>query len=99
MSQNQIVRGVATHLCNNTPDNTQVWYHNTCVVEFNPERIRLYAGRWKTATTKLRMNQASNQFMLGYHVYQEKHGWYVRLADGTVIDFSGDEVIIPRDAA
>jgi hypothetical protein len=30
----------------------------------------------KTVTTKRRMNQVSNQFDLGYTVYQKDHKWY-----------------------
>lgn len=30
-----------------------------------------------TNTTKLRMNQAANQFGLGFGVYQKNHAWFV----------------------
>lgn len=57
---------------------TRVTYHQTTVVQFSADLIVLNSGGWRTATTKSRMNQASNQFNLGYHVYQEKKVWYVR---------------------
>lgn len=56
---------------------TRVTYHNTVVVEFNNEEITLKTGGYETVTTKARMNQASNQFELGYQVYQRKNVWYV----------------------
>lgn len=60
---------------------TCVKYHATEVVKFNNEKIILNSGGWETATTKNRMNQASNQFGLNYHVFQRDFQWYV--------DFSG----------
>ena len=45
---------------------THVTYHQTVVVRFNHEHIILNSGGYRTATTKTRMNQASNQFDLGY---------------------------------
>lgn len=57
---------------------THVRYHETDVVSFSPTQITLRTGGWKAVTTKLRMNQASRQFNLGYNVYQVKGQWYVR---------------------
>ena len=56
---------------------TSVTYHETIVVEFTDDMVWLDTGGWYTATTKTRMNQASNQFGLGFHVYQSKGKWYV----------------------
>lgn len=56
---------------------TFVRYHATDVVAFNGKRIVLNSGGWRTQTTKTRMNQASAQFELGYHVRQENGEWYV----------------------
>ena len=58
---------------------TTVTYHETDVVEFTDDMVWLNTGGWDTVTTKTRMNQASNQFDLGYQVYQEKGKWYVSL--------------------
>jgi hypothetical protein len=55
----------------------RVIYHSTAVVEKTPEGVRLDSGGWRTATTKTRMNQASNQFGLGFQVYA-KAGILVR---------------------
>ena len=41
--------------------------------------VILDSGGWRTPTTKLRMNQASRQFGLGFHVYQKNFDWFVDL--------------------
>ena len=69
-----------THTC--------VVYHNTCVVRFNSDEIILDSSGWRTVTTKVRMNQASNQYGLGFSVYQDDFNWFVNgkpFADGMVL--------------
>ena len=61
-----------------------VRYWNTDIVKFNNERIILNTGGWSTVTTKLRMNQASNQFGLGYNVYQKDFNWFVEYQGKTI---------------
>lgn len=56
---------------------TTIMYHSTEVVQFNDDFIILDSGGWRTLTTKTRMNQASNQFGLGFKVYQEDFDWFV----------------------
>ena len=56
---------------------TRIVYHNTAVVKFNNDEIILNSDGWNTVTTKTRMNQASNQFDLGYRVYQKNFDWFV----------------------
>ena len=77
-------------------NNTSVWsedgdtfvrLHRTVVVTFSPSFVRLNTGGWYTVTTKTRMNQASNQFGLAYHVYQKGYDWFVTLPSGEVIPF------------
>jgi len=59
-------------------DLTKVYYHSTPVVSFNPEKIILDSGGWKTATTKKRMNQVAREFNLGdLGVWQKKGDWFV----------------------
>lgn len=60
-------------------DWTLVKLFDTFVVAFNEEWIVLNTGGWRTQTTKNRMNQASNQFKLGYQVRQEGGKWGVYL--------------------
>ncbi len=81
MSQTQRVRGRATTIFSDE-DGTHVIYHQTAVVSFNAKRITLRTGGWRTVTTKTRMNQAANQFRLGFSVYQKDREWYVRLPHG-----------------
>lgn len=94
MAQTRQVRGVATNIYTSN-GRTQVFYHGTCVVEFDSMRITLRTGGWRSATTKTRMNQAANQFDLGYHVYQKDHDWYVS-RENTVLEFNGDTLTMPR---
>ncbi len=60
---------------------TKVKYHNTVVVEFDKHGILLNSGGYRTNTTKLRMNQTSQQFGLGFSVYQRKGEWYISMYD------------------
>lgn len=66
---------------------TEIYYHSTCIVEFNQDQVTLKSGGWQTVTTKRKMNQASNQFHLGYSVFQKDHVWYVTLPSGETVDF------------
>jgi hypothetical protein len=63
---------------------TSVIYHETPVVKFNNYKITLNSGGYKTATTKTRMNQASNEFDLGFRVYQQQKKWYVEYNNQTL---------------
>jgi hypothetical protein len=56
---------------------TRVRYHSTNVVTFDKYSIQLQSGGWHTATTKLRMNQASARFNLGFHVSQRNFEWFI----------------------
>jgi len=74
---------------------TVVTYHATDVVGFDGNTVVLNTGGWKTPTTKTRMNQAANQYDLGYSVYQRKGQWFVD-TDGKTIPFEGDTVEFPK---
>lgn len=65
MAQTAEVRGVATSVYEDQGD-ICIRYHATEVVRFNGKRIILNGGGWRTNTTKTRMNQAANQYGLGY---------------------------------
>ena len=73
---------------------TSVVYHSTAVVQFNNDKIILNSGGWDTRTTKSRMNQASNQYGLGYEVYQVNYSSYVDY-NGETIPFE-DGMILDR---
>lgn len=77
MAQNKVCRGVATSVATDADGTTRATYHNTVVVEWDAHKVVLNSGGHQTVTTKRRMTQASNQFGLGYAVYQRGHSWYV----------------------
>lgn len=84
MSQQQRIGTVATTVYTNEHGQTVVKYHSTTVVAFDSVTIKLETGGWCSATTKTRMNQASNQFGLGYYVYQKDFTWFVRYKGRTI---------------
>lgn len=74
-----------------------VTYHETDVISWNDMLVRLDSGGFLTSTTKARINQASNQFDLGFRVYQDKGRWFVSckgetfpFQDGMVFNYRGD---------
>lgn len=83
MSQLQKIGTVHTQVFNNL-GSTYVRYHNTDVVKFNASEITLKTGGWYTQTTKNRMNQAANEYNLGFSVSQRKNKWYVMTPDGEI---------------
>lgn len=83
MSQQQTIGRTATSVSGDGEGNTEITYHSTRVVIFNPDLIILDSGGWFSNTTKARMNQASNTFKLGFSVYQSKHQWYVSFGGKT----------------
>lgn len=98
MPQIQRVKGVATsirteHLGKNP--STIIQYHDTDVVSFNTEEIVLNNGGYITVTTRTRMNQASNQFGLGYHVSIKQGEMYVTFK-GKTLKFYGTKRILER---
>lgn len=83
MSQLQKVGTVHTTVFNSL-GSTYVRYHNTDVVRFNDSEITLKTNGWYTQTTKNRMNQAANQYNLGFSVSQRDWKWYVMTPDGEI---------------
>jgi hypothetical protein len=95
MSQTQTIGRTATKVEHRGLE-TFVRYHNTDVVQFDSLYITLDTGGWETATTKLRMNQASNQFNLGFSVYQKDFQWFVVIPQGETVEFTGRRMTFPR---
>ena len=83
MAQQDRIGNHMTHIYT-IGNQTRVKYHSTDVVRFSDKHITLDTGNWWTVTTKLRMNQASRQFNLGYHVYQKDWTWYVDFKGKTI---------------
>ena len=63
-----------------------VRYHYTDIVTVDKDQVRLNAGGWHTATTKTRMNQAANEWGLGFSVFQRDYAWFVEFG-GHVWEF------------
>lgn len=85
MGQMQTVGKTATSIARDKDGVLRVTYHGTSVVTVYPNgRIDLDTGGWWTVTTKARMNQASNQFGLGFQVYQKDFQWYVDIDDHAI---------------
>jgi hypothetical protein len=76
-------------------DVTYVTYHSTDVVIFDQDYIKLDTGGWFSQTTKTRMNQASRQFHLGYHVFQQNYQWYVDTPASGRLEFKGNTISFP----
>jgi hypothetical protein len=93
MAQQHKVTGVATSI-RTDPDGTHVRYHDTDVVSFSYVKslITLRTGGWRTVTTKTRMNQAANQFNLGFQVAQKDGDWTVHLPGRKDIPFDSDTI-------
>lgn len=70
-----------------TGDRLSVIYAGTMIVEKVGDKITLDSGGWETVTTKRKMNQAANQFALGYGVFQKDHKWFVTLPGGEIVPF------------
>ena len=67
--------------------------HKTVVVEHRTNgEIVLNSGGYRTATTKLAMNQASNQFNMGFQVFQNAGDWFVTYKGKTIPFY--DEMIL-----
>ena len=64
-----------------------VTYTHTRIVQWADGDITLNSDGWETVTTKRKMNQASEQFCLGYRVFQKNYKWFVELPSGQVIDY------------
>ncbi len=56
---------------------TDIVYYETNIVTFSSSHIWLSCGKYKTVSTKNRLNQASKEFNLGFSIYQKAKQWYV----------------------
>ncbi len=92
MAQTQTIGSHRTSVSTNMVGDTSVTYHGTAVVIFNSEEISLDSGGWRTSTTKNRMNQASNQFNLGFGVFQKNFEWFVDF-NGETLEFKDGMVL------
>lgn len=95
MSQQTKLGSHKTSVFTDSEGFTNVVYHSTQVVRFSQikDRIILNSGGYRTNTTKTRINQASNQFRLGFTVSQEKFNWFVTNAIGETLPFSDNMIL------
>lgn len=77
MSSNKLSRYKTSVMCTNGIGT--VVYHSTPIVTWDRTRrtVTLDSGGWRTATTKTKMNQTSQEFDLGFCVYQRRGNWFV----------------------
>jgi hypothetical protein len=94
MGQTQRLSGRATRVWRDPAGTLVVQYHNTEVVTASADgKVVLRTGGWQTATTRTRMNQAANQFQLGYSVFQKDFNWFVTWR-GKTIPFNSEELVL-----
>ena len=57
----------------------EVMLHNTVIVTHytKTNKVMLNNGGWYSVTTKRRMNEVSDEWDLGFSVFQKKGVWYV----------------------
>jgi hypothetical protein len=82
MSQTRRISKNNTQITDNS-----VTLYSTKVVSWTPKTVTLNSGGYQTATTKTRMNQASNELGLGFYVYRIKGVWFVDTPQGRGIEF------------
>ena len=65
-----------------TPDCIAVVYHKTAIILFIKDgRTELWAMKYRTATTKQRINECLPS---GYYLYQQNREWFLSTPDGEV---------------
>ena len=62
---------------------------DTCIVSFDAKTVTLRTGGWRTAITKRRMNEASQEYDLGFELYQKGWKWYLK-QNGNETEFFDD---------
>lgn len=85
-----------TKVNENAKGQTEVIYHKTAVVTFDTEQIILDSGGWWTRSTKMRMNQVSEFYNLGFRVFQKAGEWFVDYKNG-VLPFTENTLKLNRN--
>jgi hypothetical protein len=91
----KVLSGYKTRVLSDEDNVTRVFFHETPVVSFNERSIALNTGGWWTRTTKARMNQASQEFGLGFRVLQKQNKWLVEY-QGETHPIVSDELVLRR---
>jgi hypothetical protein len=96
MATQQRIGRTATKMSRESDGTVKLVYHWTTVVTVKPNGdVILDHNSWRTATTKTRMNQLSNQLGLGYTVYQKDGDWFVSFK-GRDIPFNNTPLVLKR---
>jgi len=75
---------------------TGVKLYNSIVLRFDDDVIELNTEGFFTLLTRTRMNQASNQFKLGYWIEEDENGeWFARYKGKKVL-FDGESLTLQR---
>jgi hypothetical protein len=93
-----VINGHKTRVLTDKDDITRVFFHDTPVVAFDGKSITLNTGGWRTRSTKVRMNQASQEFGLAFRVFQKQQEWFVDYQE-KVRPFTSDEIKLDRNTA
>lgn len=97
MSKNPWRTKKATTEVDNGDGSRSVIYHQTRVVTWSSEYVILDdGGRWRSPTTKSRMNQVSRLYDLGFSVYQRGGEWFVEFHKRVVLWELGWTVYLDR---
>lgn len=91
----KVINGYKTRVLTDEDNKTRVFFHDTPVVSFNEKAIEPNTGGWRTRSTKVRMNQASQEFGLGFRVLQKKNEWFVEYRNETQ-PFAADTHVLNR---
>ena len=89
-----MIKGIGNNtriVCDGYTGVDSVYLHDTPVVKVQRvndslQIVTLHSGDWRTPTTKRRMNEVSDEWALGFKVYQKNKDWYVETDEGS-IDF------------
>lgn len=94
MAQTREFRGVARSKHTDTFGNTHFAYHGTTVLTVAKDNTLIFnSGGWRTATTKLAMNQAISESGFSHvGVFQKKGDWFVQIGSDTIPFFDGMSV-------
>jgi hypothetical protein len=87
MSRMNKLSSYRTTIRGNDNGGLEVVYVSTPIVTLEGDTVTLNSGGWETVTTKRKMNQASNQFGLGFGVFQKEWVWFVDLPNGETVKF------------
>lgn len=89
---------LSKHVTTWTGDSTagSVTYHQTTIVRWDSDTVTLNTDGHDTATTRKKMNQAAEQFLLGFSVYQKNRQWFVTTHDDGQETFYEDGMTLHR---